>query len=126
MKTSTIVSIISFALTAIFLGLTALWRPFCLFASVFFLIGVSIPFYITLVGYIRFKNELKEKRFTDAYLYAEEHYSEEKIKDFKYDKKTERKLKMTKYNNFTSMWSVSALLILAIVLLAVAIKIVFF
>ena len=126
MKKSTIVAIIGFLLTVVFLALTSLWRPFCLFASGCFLVSCGVIFLVTLINYTRFKNELKEQRLTDAYLYAEEQYNKDKIKDFKYDKKTERKLRMTKYNNFTSMWAVSAVLILAVILVAVSIKIVFF
>lgn len=126
MRKSIICSIVFFVLTVVFLALISVWRPFCLFASFCFLAGVSIPAYIVLLNYSRYKSNLKEQRFVDAFLYAEEQQNENKIKDFRYDKKTERKLKYTKYNNFTSVFSLCIVWILALVLSIVSIKIVFF
>ena len=126
MRKSIICSIVFFALAVVFLALISVWRPFCLFASFCFLSGVSIPTYIVLVNYTRYKNSLKEQRFVDAYLYAEEQQNENKIKDFRYDKKTERKLKYTKYNNFTSVFALCIVWAMALVLFIVSIKIVFF
>jgi len=126
LQIKTICCIVSFSLCAVFLALMALWMPFCLFASVCFLFGVSIPAYCVLVGYIHNQNALKEQRFVDAYLYAEEQQNTNKIKDFRYDKKTERRLRVSKYNSFTSVFALAFVWVMAIVLLIVSIKIVFF
>lgn len=126
MQKNIIVCIVSIVLALIFLALTSLWTPFCLFASLCFLVGVSVPAYCVLVNYVRSQNQLKEQRFVDAYLYADEQQNAKKIKDFKYDKKTERKLRRSKHNNFASVFSLGFVWVLAIVLLVLSIKIVFF
>lgn len=126
LKKSTIVCIVSLCVSVGFLALIGVWKPFCLFASLSFLTSLSIPSYIVLVNYVRHQNELKEKRFVDAYLYADEQQNDQKMKDFKYDKKTERHLRYAKYNNFTSLFALAVVWLLAIVLVVLSIKIVFF
>lgn len=126
MKVGTIVSLTFLTVGIVFLVLMSVWTPFCLFASMCFVVGIAIPTYKMLVDYLTYNKRLKEQRFVDAYIYADEQNDANQIKNFSYDKKTERKLKMTKYNNFTSLFSLSALLVLAIILLIISIKIVFF
>lgn len=126
LKVDTIVSVCCIVLGVVFFALVAVWTPFCLFASVLFLIGIAIPTYNMFVDYLTYNKAIKEQRFVDAYLYADEQRDPNQIKDFKYDKKTERNLKMTKYNHFSSLFSLVVLLILAVILVIVSINIIFF
>ena len=125
MKVSTIIVLSSLALSVLFLALTTVWAYFCLFASVCFLVGISVLAFNSLKAYLLFKAQIKEQRFVDAYLYAENNQLQSH-KDFKYDKKTERNIKSTKRNLFASLFSLAFLLVLAIILLIVSIKITFF
>lgn len=125
MKVSTIIVFSSLSLAVLFLALTTVWAPFCLFASFAFLCGVSILAFNSLKTYLAFKAEIKEQRFVDAYLYAENNQLNS-LKDFKYDKKTEKNIKSTKRNLFTSLFTMAFLFVLAIILIIIAIKITFF
>lgn len=125
MRIATIVSVVCLGLSVLFLGLSAVWKPFCLFASVLFLVGLCVPAYRSFKNYYEFKKEIKEQRFVDAYLYADEHQTEN-IQNFKYDKKTERAIKNVNRNQFSTLFSFIALIILGIILFIVSINITFF
>ena len=125
MRKETIIAICALALSVLFLSLTSLWAPFSVFSSVLFLTGISVPCYYSIKSYYGFKKEIKEQRLVDAFLKQDENPTEN-IKDFSYDKKTERAIKRVNRNQFTSMFSLIAVWVLALVLLVLSIKITFF
>ena len=126
MKTSNIIALVALGLTIMFLALITVWKPFCLFASLTFLVVAGILSYNVLKNYIRQQAELKEQRLVDAYLDADAKRTEMVLKDFRYDKKVERSLRRDKHNRFTSVFTLSVMFIFAIIMLVISIKIVFF
>ena len=125
MRIGTIVSICCLALSVVFLALVSVWQPFCLFASLLFLVGIAILAYNNLISYSTFKKDINEQRLVDAYLNQEENPTEN-MKDFRYDRKTERRIKSATRNQFSSVFSLGVLLIFAIIMVIISIKITFF
>ena len=111
--------------SVLFLALTSVWRPFCLFASALFLVATGIWCFYNLKDYFLFKQTVAEQRLVDAYLYADQNIGQTP-QDFSYDKKTERSLKRVKRNQFSSLFSLIVLFVLGIILLVLSIKITFF
>lgn len=72
--------------------------------------------------YANYRKELKNARFVDAYLYAEENDDAELIDRFGYDRKTENKLKWNSFNRFLTPLCGILFLITGIVMLVTTIQ----
>ena len=72
--------------------------------------------------YVEYKKAVNDARFQDAYIYAEENDDPELIKQFGYDRKTERKLKWNSFNNFLTPLCGVLFIIVGIIMLVTTIK----
>lgn len=72
--------------------------------------------------YSDYRKAVKDAKFQDAYIYAEENDNPDLIQQFGYDKKTERKLKWNSFNNFITPLCGVLFLIIGIVMLITTIK----
>ena len=72
--------------------------------------------------YFNYKRKVDDKRFQDAYVYAEQQDDPEAIKKFGYDRKTERKISYNNFNNFLTPLCGVLFLIIGIVMLVTSIQ----
>lgn len=67
--------------------------------------------------YLDYKRDMKDARFQDAYIYAEDNDDPSLINKFSYDRKTERKLKWNTFNNFLTPLCGALFIIVGIIML---------
>ncbi len=84
---------------------------------------MAIPALIWLFSrYFNYKRKINDKRFQDAYIYAEDQDDPELIKKFGYDRKTERKISYNNFNNFLTPLCGVLFVIIGIVMLVTSIQ----
>ena len=90
-------------------------------------IGLTIVFgmltWWSFINYLIYKRHRADDKLVDAYLYAEERGDEEAMKDFAYDKKTERKLRLEKFNHVLVPLAFLTLTLFSICLIIICIRI---
>lgn len=99
--------------------------------SVFGIIGsisLTLIFLICLfnswINYLIYKRKIADQKLSDAYVYAEEFGDEEQIKNFAYDKKTQRKLRREKFSHALVPLSFLTLAIFGVSLVIICFKII--
>jgi|GEM_PF-2844871 len=87
-------------LAVVCFGLSFVWGFFS-FIAVFSLLGVfGIPMVIFFFAYKNYRKDVRAKRYTDAYLYAEEQGRPSAIHKFKYPREVENQIKWFTANKF--------------------------
>ena len=88
----------SILLAIIFGALVAVWRGFVIFLGISLLVASIVYTYAMYGKFRKVKADLAEKRYCDAYMYADENNVNFDVNLFHYDKKTERAIR-SKINN---------------------------
>lgn len=98
------------------------------FFSIVGSVGLTLVFIIltwnSWIDYLVYKRKKADERLSDAYLYAEKLGDEEAIKNFSYDKKTERKLKFEKFSHYLIPLTFLTLALFGICLIVICIRII--
>ena len=89
--------------------------------------GLTIVFgmltWWSFINYLIYKRKKADEKLSDAYLYAEEQGDEDDIKNFTYDRKTERKLKWEKFNHILAPLTLLTLTLFSVSLIIICIRI---
>ena len=105
-KPSYIVLMASGGLTVLCFALIAAWEGFAAIASITMSIMFGAAMVIAYKRHKTYKNKVKEQRYIDAYLYAEEMGDLKLIHAFKYPRAKERQLKAAikyRYSLFSAL-----------------------
>ena len=89
----------------LFAVLSALWVGFLCFFGVALFVGAVIFFIIQRQKYRELKDSIYQKRYTDAYIYADEHGQSLDVANFKYPRKQEAQLRNSLRDGFISYLS---------------------
>ncbi len=121
---ATIVFLVLLLITIVSFCLMRVWDGFAIIGSACFVCISFMATFKSCLNYQIFKQRLADQKLSDAYLYAEEIGDEEAIKDFAYDKKTNRKIRYEKFNRLIVPWSCVAILVCAVFLFLICTKII--
>ena len=105
-------------LTIISACLIAVWRGFSIFTGLFMLVASVLFTYWSYLKYRNYSTKVEQIRFEDAYIYADENYTNFDPQNYAYSKKEERQISIGA-RNFKSMIFVGVVLCLASILLIV-------
>ncbi|MBO5103378.1 MAG: hypothetical protein J6C13_04765 [Clostridia bacterium] len=89
---------VSAGLMILFAALIPVWNPFAIFMGLFLM---SFSGIFTAWQYLKYKellNKIEERRYYDAYVYADENNTNFDPENFAYPKKQERRISATKTN----------------------------
>ena len=99
-------------LAVVCFGLSFVWGFFS-FIAVFSLLGVfGIPMVIFFFAYKNYRKDVRAKRYTDAYLYAEEQGRPSAIHKFKYPREVENQIKWLPLTSLFCLWHLLGLQVL--------------
>ncbi len=105
-------------LTIISACLIAVWRGFSIFTGLFMLVASVLFTYWSYLKHRNYSTKVEQIRFEDAYIYADENYTNFDPQNYTYSKKEERQINIGA-RNFKSMIFVGVVLCLASILLIV-------
>ncbi len=120
----TIVFLVLIVITAVCFCLVNTWGGFAIAGSVCLVLAMLMATFKTFLDYKIFKRTLADQKLCDAYLYAEEFGDEEQIKNFAYDKKTNRKIRYAKFNKMLLPLACFAVLVCAVFMFLICTKII--
>lgn len=112
----------SILLAVVFGALVSVWRGFVIFLGISMLVASTIYTYSMFVIFKRVKADFAEKRFCDAYAYADENNVNFDVNLFHYDKSTERAVKRKINNRKMSVIAGFCLMALCIFLIIVGFR----
>lgn len=93
-------------------------------ASFALVIASGIASYLAIIRYIKYKKQVEEMRYEDAYLYADEVGDLSAMDNFSYSRKVERHLRNQKFQQWLKMVTPIIICALGILLVVVSFRVV--